>query len=217
MATWNKEHITFDAVIHKVPDLDGAYVEIPFDVKEVYGKARVPVHATFDGTPYEGSLVRMGTPCHILGIRKDIRAAIGKQPGDTVTVTLTPREVAKVKPENAAKEIDKFINSQPPAHAAMMGRLRALLKETLPDAEERIAWGMPTFWQGGNIVHYHPAKHHLGLYPGSEAIVAFAEQLAPYRTSKGAVQLPWGAPLPEQLIGDIALFNLRRIKPKNRK
>lgn len=81
----------FDAVIRKVEDIDGAYIEIPFDVRAVYGKGRVPVHATFDGAPYDGSLVRMGTPGHILGIRKDIRAKIGKQPGDTVHVTLRER------------------------------------------------------------------------------------------------------------------------------
>ncbi|HWQ72910.1 MAG TPA: DUF1905 domain-containing protein [Desulfitobacteriaceae bacterium] len=88
--TGNKEY-TFDAVIQKVPDIDGAYVEIPFDVKEEFGKGRVPVHATFDGEPYDGSVVRMGTTCHIIGIRKDIRAKIGKQPGDTVKVTLQER------------------------------------------------------------------------------------------------------------------------------
>jgi len=81
----------FDAVIQKVPDIDGAYVEIPFDVKDTFGKGRVPVHATFDSEPYDGQLVRMGTPCHIIGIRKDIRAKIGKQPGDTVWVTIQER------------------------------------------------------------------------------------------------------------------------------
>lgn len=86
-----EEEYVFDAVIKKVPDLDGAYVEIPFDVREKFGKGRVPVHAEFDGEPYDGSLVRMGTPCHILGIRKDIRAKIGKQPGDTVKVTIKER------------------------------------------------------------------------------------------------------------------------------
>ena len=50
------------------------------------------MHATFDGETYDGSLVRMKTPCHILGIRKDIREKIGKQPGDTVHVTLEERE-----------------------------------------------------------------------------------------------------------------------------
>ena len=83
----------FEAVIQKVPGIDGAYVEIPFDVKETFGKGRVPVSATFDGEPYDGSLVKMKTPCHILGIRKEIRAKIGKQPGDTVKVTLKERSV----------------------------------------------------------------------------------------------------------------------------
>lgn len=84
----------FDAVIQKVPDIDGAYVEIPFDVKAEFGKGRVPVFATFDGEPYEGSLVKMKTPCHILGLRKDIRAKLGKGPGETVHVTIAERSAS---------------------------------------------------------------------------------------------------------------------------
>lgn len=86
------EKFEFDAVINKVPDMDAAYVEIPFDVKAVFGKSRVPVNAAFDGIPYQGSIVKMGTPCHIIGIRKDIRARIGKQPGDTVHVVIEERK-----------------------------------------------------------------------------------------------------------------------------
>ncbi len=93
----NSETITFDAVIRRVEGIDGAYVEIPFDVREAFGKGRVPVSATFDGVPYEGSLVRRGTLCHILGVRKDIRARIGKQPGDTVRVTLRERATKKAQ------------------------------------------------------------------------------------------------------------------------
>lgn len=85
----------FEAEIKKVPDIDGAYIEIPFDVKAVFDKGRVPVTATFDGESYEGSLVRMKTPCHIIGIRKEIRAKIGKQPGDMVKVTIKERVVEK--------------------------------------------------------------------------------------------------------------------------
>ena len=87
-----KKIYEFDAVIRKAPDLDGAYVEIPFDVREEFGRGRVPVDAAFDGDPYRGSIVRMGTPGHILGIRKDIRAKIGKQPGDLVHVTVAERQ-----------------------------------------------------------------------------------------------------------------------------
>ena len=87
----HEEVYAFEAVIRKVPDIDGAYIEVPFDVRKIFGKGRVKVHATFDGMEYNGSLVRMGTPGHIIGIRKDIRAAIGKQPGDTVHVTIRER------------------------------------------------------------------------------------------------------------------------------
>lgn len=86
----NETLYEFDAVI-KVSDVDGAYVEFPGDVRAEFGKGRVKVRATFDGEPYDGSLVRMGTPGHIIGLRKDIRARIGKQPGDTVHVTLRER------------------------------------------------------------------------------------------------------------------------------
>ena len=61
------------------------------DLEALFGKGRIKVSATFDGVPYAGSLVRMGTPGHILGMRKDIRAQIGKQPGDTVHVTVRER------------------------------------------------------------------------------------------------------------------------------
>lgn len=82
----------FEAVIKKVPDIDGAYIEFPYDVREEFGRGRVKVRATFDGVPYDGSLVRMKTPGHIIGILKDIRAKIGKQAGDMVHVTIKERE-----------------------------------------------------------------------------------------------------------------------------
>lgn len=84
----NEKIYEFEAEIKKVPDIDGAYVEFPYDVKNEFGKGRVKVFATFEGEPYEGSLVKMKTPCHIIGIRKEIRAKIGKQAGDKIKVTI---------------------------------------------------------------------------------------------------------------------------------
>lgn len=94
----NTKTYEFHAAIQKVPDIDGAYVAAPFDVRKEFGKGRVKVRATFDGEPYDGSIVNMGltnpdgSVCYILGIRKDIRGKIGKQPGDTVRVTVRERE-----------------------------------------------------------------------------------------------------------------------------
>jgi hypothetical protein len=89
----------YDAVI-QVSEVGkgGAYVPFPYDVRAEFGKGRVKVHATFDGEPYDGSVVNMGVKnaggsvCYIIGIRKDIRAKIGKQPGDTVKITIKERE-----------------------------------------------------------------------------------------------------------------------------
>lgn len=87
----NDKIYEFDAVIQKVDGIDGAYIEFPYDVKKEFGKGRVLVRATFDGYPYDGSLVRMKTVNHIIGIRKDIRHAIQKQPGDQIHVMIKER------------------------------------------------------------------------------------------------------------------------------
>lgn len=94
----NPKIYQFDAEIIAEPDHGGAYVKIPLDLKAEFGRGRVPIHATFDGEPYDGQLVHMGeknedgSPCPILGIRKEIRAKIRKQPGDRVQMTLQERE-----------------------------------------------------------------------------------------------------------------------------
>ena len=93
----NPKTYKFDAIVQKVPDINGAYIVFPYDVREEFGKGRVPVHATFDGEPYDGSIVNMGVKnpdgsiCYIIGLRQDIRAKIGKQPGDTVELTVQER------------------------------------------------------------------------------------------------------------------------------
>jgi hypothetical protein len=87
----------------------GALVEIPFPVRDVFGTGgQVRVKATFDGHPYRGSLAPMGGGVHILGIRKDVREAIGKDVGDRVHVVIEldtePREVVIPKELAAALE-----------------------------------------------------------------------------------------------------------------
>ena len=91
----NNKTYEYDAVIIS-SDIGkgGAFVPFPYDVRAEFGKGRVKIRATFDGEPYEGSVVNMGVKnedgsvCYIIGILKDIRAKIGKQPGDSVHVTI---------------------------------------------------------------------------------------------------------------------------------
>lgn len=84
----------FISTIERSGSIDAAYVVVPVDIREVYGKGRLKVEATFDGEHYSGSVVNMGVKdadgkiCYIIGITKAIRQRIGKTFGDTVDVTL---------------------------------------------------------------------------------------------------------------------------------
>lgn len=88
----------FMAVIEPVPEKGGAFVRFPYDIRKEFGKGRVKVDVLFDGEPYSGSIVNMGVKnsdgsvCYIIGIRKDIREKIKKQPGDMVQVRVCERE-----------------------------------------------------------------------------------------------------------------------------
>lgn len=93
--------------------------------------------------------------------------------------------------------------------------VRNCLKEALPEAIEKISWNMPTYWDGRSIIHFAGHKHHIGLYPGPEAITHFSKELHAlgYKYSKGAIQLPYHHPLPCELIKEMALWcNKRRDK-----
>ena len=91
-----QEQYEYDGIIHEIPENGGAYVVFPWDIRKEFGKGRVKVHVTFDGVPYDGSIVNMGVRdeageiCYIIGVLKSIRQAIGKQPGDIVRVTVSP-------------------------------------------------------------------------------------------------------------------------------
>lgn len=88
----------FDEVIQKSGEHGaGAYVRFPYDLTETFGtKGQVKIACEFDGVPYRGSIVNMGTG-PIIGVLKSIRDEAGKQAGDTVHVKLwkdeEPREV----------------------------------------------------------------------------------------------------------------------------
>ncbi len=102
------EKQTFTAVIQNAGG-GGAFVEVPFDVEAAFGSKRPKVKALIEGVPYRGTLTRMGTECHILGIRKEIREQIGKTFGDEVTVTVEPDTEPRVVdvPADLLKELKK--------------------------------------------------------------------------------------------------------------
>ena len=92
-----RDRYEFEAVIHEAGGSGGSYVVFPWNLREEFGAGRVKVRALFDGIPYDGSIVNMGVKdeagniAYILGVRKDIRKALGKGQGDILRVVVTRR------------------------------------------------------------------------------------------------------------------------------
>jgi len=100
--------------------------------------------------------------------------------------------------------VDAYISAQADNVQPLLNQVRDTLRVALPGAAELISWRMPTYRGEFNIIHFAAFKNHLGLYPGVEAIVHFADHLTEYKTSKGAIQFRYDQPIPLGLIGEIA-------------
>ena len=106
----------FEAVLEAGEGDGGVFVVLPFNVPEVYGtRGQMPVQATFDGYPYQGSVVPLGDGHHALLLLKQIRRAIDKTVGDTVRVTLS-RDVA-VRRMEAPTDLAAQLATNPKAAA----------------------------------------------------------------------------------------------------
>jgi uncharacterized protein YdhG (YjbR/CyaY superfamily) len=104
--------------------------------------------------------------------------------------------------------IDDYIQTAAPAKQSRLRQIQAAIKTELPDATEKLSYNMPTYWQGHNLIHFAAFKHHIGIYPTPSALVAFADEVADFPHSKGALQIPDDRELPLDLIQRLARFRL---------
>ena len=104
----------------------------------------------------------------------------------------------------APKTIEEYIMRQSESIQPYLRQVNEAVKTALPDAKEKISWSMPTYWNRHNLIQFAAFKKHIGLYPGPEAVEAFADRLGEYKTSKGTIQLPYEKPMPLELIAEIA-------------
>ncbi len=105
---------------------------------------------------------------------------------------------------NKYKNVDEYISVFPEQTKIILEKVRNTIVKVLPDAEERISYGIPTYtFPAGNVVHFGGYPKHIGFYPGSGAIIDFAEQLKEYETSKGTIRFPLDKPIPYDLIEKI--------------
>jgi uncharacterized protein YdhG (YjbR/CyaY superfamily) len=111
---------------------------------------------------------------------------------------------------STASTIDEYISEFPPEVARILSEMRAVIRGVAPDATETIAYAIPTFdLNGKHLVHFAGYAHHVGFYPIPSAMLAFAEELAPYRRGKGSARFPLDQPLPVDLIRRIVEFRVR--------
>ena len=106
------------------------------------------------------------------------------------------------------KNIDQYIAGFPQHVQRMLQQIRSVIHVAAPDAVEAIKYQIPTFVLHGNLVHFAALKNHIGFYPTPSGIDAFHNDLAKYRSTKGAVQFPIGEPLPLDLISKVTQFRV---------
>lgn len=114
--------------------------------------------------------------------------------------------------------IDHYLENVPSSQKEVLQHIRTVIHEVIPDAEEVIGYGMPTFkYKGKNVVHFAAFKDHMSLFPSSDPIEELKEQLSNYKTSKGTIQFTLENPLPDQLVRDLVATSLENIKARLKK
>jgi uncharacterized protein YdhG (YjbR/CyaY superfamily) len=112
--------------------------------------------------------------------------------------------------------IDEYIATFPKETQKILEKIRAAIKASALDAEEKISYQMPTFFLKYNLVHFAAYKKHIGFYPTPSGIKAFKNELSIYKGAKGSVQFPIDKPMPLELISKIVIFrvaeNLKKLR-----
>jgi uncharacterized protein YdhG (YjbR/CyaY superfamily) len=110
--------------------------------------------------------------------------------------------------------IDGYIAGFPRDVQVVLKQVRATIQKAAPDATEAIKYRLATFVLNENLVHFGAFKNHIGFYPTASGIEAFKDKLSPYKSSKGAVQLPIDKPMPLSLIAKIVKFRVNEVQAK---
>ena len=120
-----------------------------------------------------------------------------------------------------SKNIDDYIADFPEDVQEILKKIRLIIREAAPEAEEAIKYRIPTFILKGNLVHFAAFKKHIGFYPTPTGIEKFKNELSVYHSAKGSVQFPTDKPIPFRLISKIVKFrvkeNLEKAEKKSKK
>ena len=115
----------------------------------------------------------------------------------------------RTAPANVAAYIAGF----PRPVQSVLKRVRAIIRKSVPGAEEVISYQIPGYKLHGKPVLYFAAfKEHYSLYPSNARLVArFKDKLEGYEKSKGTIRFPLSEGVPEKLIAQIAKFRAKEV------
>jgi uncharacterized protein YdhG (YjbR/CyaY superfamily) len=128
-----------------------------------------------------------------------------------------------MKSQSPPTTLDAYIAGFPEDVQEILQKIRRIISDAAPDAEEAIKYQIPTFVLGGNLVHFAAFAKHIGFYPTPSGIEQFKDALSAYNTAKGSVQFPLDSPIPYTLIKRIVNFRVKEVrdniasKPKAKK
>ncbi len=116
---------------------------------------------------------------------------------------------------NTYKTVDEYIAKQTNSVQPVLTKIRNLIKECAPEANEMISYGMPGYkLHGKPLVYFGAFKKHIGLYPTPSGIEAFRKELSQYEGAKGSIQFPLDQPIPYDLIARIVHYRAKESMSK---
>lgn len=110
---------------------------------------------------------------------------------------------------NKFNDVYEYIMSFSKKKQDILKKIRTVIQEVAPNAEECISYQMPTYKQNGVLLSFAVFAKHIGLYPTPSGIEKFKEELSKYKTAKGSVQFPLDKAIPYDLIKRITEFRVQ--------
>jgi uncharacterized protein YdhG (YjbR/CyaY superfamily) len=110
--------------------------------------------------------------------------------------------------------ISQYISTFPAETQVSLNEIREFIHLIIPEAEELLSYGIPTFKYYNNLVHFAGYKHHVGFYPGADSIAHFKNEFSDYKSAKGSVQFPLNKSIPFQLIERVVRYRVAKNNEK---
>src|SRR4051794_32319434 len=117
-------------------------------------------------------------------------------------------------PSSADSSIDTYIALAAPAAKPVLKKIRGIVREEVPGAEERISYRMPAFFDGGVVVYFAAFRDHVGMFPPVSGDAALEKALVKFRGGKGTLRFPLDEPIPYPLIRRVVRARLKTLRAK---